>query len=161
MSSATSERFPCDFFITYNGSDEWWATWIGEVLEGAGYRVRLQAWDFRPGDNFMALMDEALGGCRQTLGVLSPAYLESVFTRAEWTAAYRQALLGRERGFVPIRVARCDPTPLLGPLAYLDLVGLEEPEARARLLAGVAPTVARRTSRPGFPGAADAGGPSR
>jgi hypothetical protein len=35
-----------------------------------------------------------LASCRQTIGVLSPHYLASLFTRAEWTAAYRQALLG-------------------------------------------------------------------
>ena len=142
----------CNFFITYNHRDETWATWIAHELEAAGYRVRIQAWDFRAGDNFMAMMDRALGECRQTLGVLSPHYIGSAFATAEWTAAYRQALLGRERGFVPIRVAECDPAPLLGPLAYIDLVGLTEDEARQRLLDGLGPGVARQPSRPEFPG---------
>lgn len=150
----------CDFFIAYNRADEGWATWIGEVLEGANFQVRMQAWDFRPGANFMALMDRALGDCRQTLGVLSPAFLTSVFARAEWTAAYHQALQGRERGFVPVRIAECDPSPLLGPVAYLDLVGLPEADARERLLAGLAPCVERRSDR-GFPGAAGAEGTGR
>jgi TIR domain len=100
----------------------------------------------------MAMMDHALDECRQTIGVLSSDYLESVFATAEWTAAYRQALLGRERGFVPIRVAKCDPAPLLGPLAYIDLVDLTEDEARRRLLHGLGPGVARQPSRPEFPG---------
>jgi hypothetical protein len=142
----------CSFFVTYNHRDEAWATWIARELEAAGYRVRIQAWDFRPGDNFMAMMDRALGQCRQTVGVLSPDYLGSAFATAEWTAAYRQALLGRERGFVPVRVAECDPAPLLGPLAYIDLVGQTEDEARRRLLDGLGPDVARQPSRPEFPG---------
>ena len=140
---------PRDFFITYNGKDEHCATWIAATLEAAGYTTVIQAWDFRPGDNFIAAMDQALATCRHTLGVLSPNYLASVFTRAEWTAAYRLTLLGKPRGFLPVRVAECDPTPLLGTLAYIDLVGTEKSEARRRLLACVAHRVDR-----------DPGGPS-
>jgi hypothetical protein len=88
-------------------------------------------------------MDHALATCSHTLGVLSPNYLASVFARAEWTAAYRQTLLGKPRGFIPVRVAECDVAPLLGPLAYIDLVGIEEAEARRRLLEGVAESVPR------------------
>jgi hypothetical protein len=81
--------------------------------------------------------------------VLSPNYLASVFTRAEWTAAYRQTLLGKPRGFIPVRIAECDPAPLLDTLAYIDLVGIGKSEARRRLLEGVADRVDR-----------DPGGPS-
>ncbi|WP_182905225.1 toll/interleukin-1 receptor domain-containing protein [Microbispora sp. H13382] len=143
-----------DFFVTYNGKDEAWATWIARTLEDAGYTTTIQAWDFRPGDNFMAGMDKALSGCRHVLGVLSPHYLSSIFTQAEWTAAYRQTLLGKERGFIPVRVAECDVAPLLGPLVYIDLVEVEEAEARNRLLAGVSPSVSRTPRAPGFPGGA-------
>jgi len=41
------------FFISYNGKDEDWAKWIAWQLEAAGYSVIIQAWDFRPGDNFV------------------------------------------------------------------------------------------------------------
>jgi TIR domain len=134
---------PRDFFVTYNGKDEHCATWIAATLEAAGYTAIIQAWDFRPGENFIAKMDHALATCRHTLGVLSPNYLASVFTRAEWTAAYRQTLLGKPRGYIPIRIAECDLTPLLGTLAYIDLVGVEESEARRRLREGVADRVDR------------------
>ncbi|MBO3745843.1 toll/interleukin-1 receptor domain-containing protein [Streptosporangiaceae bacterium NEAU-GS5] len=144
---------PVDFFITYNRNDADWATWIAETLEAAGYTTAIQAWDFRPGDNFMAAMDHALKTCRHALGVLSPDYLTSVFTRAEWTAAYRETLLGKTRGFIPVRVAACDVTPLLGPLVYIDLVDVEEGEARSRLLAGVADSTGRPRRSSGFPGA--------
>lgn len=142
-----------DFFITYNGKDENWAEWIAATLESESYTTVLQAWDFRPGDNFMAAMDHALTMCRHTLGVLTPNYLRSVFTRAEWTAAYRQSLLGKPRGFIPVRVATCDVAPLLGPVAYIDLVGIDESDARRRLLDGVAERVNRIPANPGYPGA--------
>nr|WP_169806316.1 toll/interleukin-1 receptor domain-containing protein [Herbidospora sakaeratensis] len=141
-----------DFFITYNHKDEAWATWVAETLEKAGHTTVIQAWNFLPGDNFMAAMDDALSTCRRTLGVLSPHYLASLFTRAEWTAAYRQTLLGRPRSFIPVRVAECDPGPLLGPVVYIDVAGVDEDEARRRLLAGVADSVPRERRDPRFPG---------
>ncbi|HEY0168802.1 MAG TPA: toll/interleukin-1 receptor domain-containing protein [Jatrophihabitans sp.] len=144
----------CDFFVTYNHNDGSWALWIAAELEQAGYHVRIQAWDFRPGGNFMAEMNSALGECAHTIGVMSENYLQSVFSTAEWTAAYRQALLGRDRGFIPVRVTSCDPAPLLGPIAYIDLVGVDEAEARRRLLEGVVAQVPRKRRAPGFPGAA-------
>jgi hypothetical protein len=140
-----------DFFITYNRHDESQATWIAGALEASGYTTIIQAWDFRPGDNFIVAMDRALTTCRHTIGVLSPDYLASVYTRAEWTAAYRQTLLGKPRGFIPVRVAACDPSPLLGVLAYIDLVDIDEGAARRRLLEGVADRVDR------VPGGSSAG----
>jgi hypothetical protein len=140
-----------DFFITYNSHDERWATWIEAALADAGYTTVIQVWDFRPGDNFMAEMDRALATCRRTIGVLSPHYLTSLFTQAEWTAAYRQTLLGHPRAFIPVRVEDCEAGPLLGPVVYIDLVGAAEDEARERLLTGVAPG-RRPRGKVSFPG---------
>ena len=49
---ATPAAMP-DFFISYTQEDRSWAEWIGWVLEEEGYAVTLQAWDFRPGGNFV------------------------------------------------------------------------------------------------------------
>lgn len=141
-----------DFFVTYNGRDEDWATWIAGTLESAGYSVTIQAWDFRPGDNFMAKMNDALANSRHTLGVMSPNYLASLFTQAEWTAAYRKTLMGQDRAFIPVMVAKCDVAPLLGPVVYIDLVDVDDAEARDRLLSGVAPTTRTARRKPSFPG---------
>jgi hypothetical protein len=142
----------CDFFITYNRNDAEWAEWIAAELQRAGHCTRIQAWDFLPGDNFMAKMNSALEECRHVVGVLSEHYLASAFTTAEWTAAYRETILGRERGFIPVRVSRCTPPPLLGPIVYIDLVGVDEAEARSRLLDGVAPSSQRQPRLARFPG---------
>jgi hypothetical protein len=152
MDDERSVGYEKDFFVTYSGTDEQWATWIAATLEFAGYTTIVQVWDFRAGENFMVAMDLALAQCRHALGVLSPAYLISLFTQAEWTAAYRQALLGKRRGFIPVRVVKCDPTPLLGPLSYIDLVDLEETDAKDRLLAGVSDRAPLPRIAPPFPG---------
>ncbi|MCP4979232.1 MAG: toll/interleukin-1 receptor domain-containing protein [Gammaproteobacteria bacterium] len=49
-----------DFFISYNKADRRWAEWIGWELEEAGYSTVIQAWDFKPGGNFVLEMDKAI-----------------------------------------------------------------------------------------------------
>ena len=59
-----------DFFVSYTQADRAWAVWVAWVLEEAGYRVLVQAWDFVPGGNWTH-------GCRpgeraaRTIAVLS------------------------------------------------------------------------------------------
>jgi TIR domain len=57
----------------------------------------LQAWDFRPGDNFVAGMRDALQQADRTIAVLSPAYLDSPYGTDEWTAAFLHDPDGRQR----------------------------------------------------------------
>jgi hypothetical protein len=49
-----------DFFISYNKADREWAEWIAGQLEEAGYITKIQAWDIRPGSDFIAEMDKAI-----------------------------------------------------------------------------------------------------
>ena len=48
-----------DFFISYNKADIQWAEWIAWQLEKAEFTTILQAWDFRPGGNFILDMQRA------------------------------------------------------------------------------------------------------
>ena len=75
-----------DFFISYTGTDRQWAEWIAWQLSQNGYDVLIQAWDFRPGTNFIEQMNIALADSKLTIAVLSSAYLKSSYGRAEWTA---------------------------------------------------------------------------
>src|SRR5918996_982925 len=77
-----------DFFISYTAVDRAWAEWIAWQLEAAGHRVVVQAWDFRPGENFVIQMRRALDTAERTLAAVSAAYLESVYGSDEWTAAF-------------------------------------------------------------------------
>jgi TIR domain len=141
-----------DFFISYTSADRQWAEWIAAVLESDKHRTVIQSWDFGPGCNFVHEMDQALRTCRRTVLVYSPAYFESLFTQAEWTAAFASDPVGEKRTLLPVRVEACAPGGLLSAIAYVDLVEQSEDEARKRLLmAARPPPVSRRAGV--FPGA--------
>jgi tetratricopeptide (TPR) repeat protein len=141
---------PRDVFVSYNRADRAWAEWIAWVLEEEGYSVAVQAWDSRPGNDFVLFMHQA-AQARQTVAVLSPSFLEAEFTQPEWAAAFVRDPGGAERTLIPVRVAECNPDGLLRAIVYADLVGLDEEGARQALLGAFAergkPPVA-----PAFPG---------
>ena len=144
-----------NFFISYTSADGKWAEWIAYVLEEAGLDVIIQAWDFRPGSNFVLEMQRAATEADRTIMVLSPDYLKSQFASPEWAAAFKQDPQGLERKLVPIRVRPCSPTGLLAPLVHISLVDQNEDDARDLLINGVNAKRAKPKQRPAFPGAAD------
>jgi hypothetical protein len=148
---ASSGRAARDFFISYNHSDRAWAEWIAWQLEAAGYSTLLQAWDFVPGSNFVLEMDKAAQQARRTIAVLSPSYLAASFPQPEWGSAFADDPAGAERKLVPVRVAQCDLAGLLGQIVYVDLVGLDEAQARERLLDGMRERL-KPSEAPAFPG---------
>jgi hypothetical protein len=141
-----------DFFISYNKADRSWAEWIAWHLEEAGYRAVIQDWDFRPGSNFVLAMDKAAKEARSTIAVLSPDYLEAAYTHPEWAGAFSQDPKGEKGGLLPVRVRECEPKGLLALVLYIDLVGLEEGDAKDKLLAQVRGGRAKPDVRPVFPG---------
>ena len=138
-----------DFFVSHADADLEWAEWVAAELETAGYGVIVKAWDFRPGENNLARHDDALATSRHTICVLSEDYAES--ESAVRTAAYYQGLTGKERALIPVKVAACEPSPLMAPIIAIDVSDVEDPdEAKRRLLAGVADR-AHRVARGGYP----------
>ena len=73
-------------------------------LEAAGYTTVLQAWDFRPGSDFLHQMQQATSTAGRTIAVLSPAYFGSEFSEAEWRAAFVKDPTGERGLLVPVRV---------------------------------------------------------
>jgi tetratricopeptide (TPR) repeat protein len=141
-----------NFFISYNRADRSWAEWIAWHLEEAGYTTVLQAWDFRPGSNFVQEMQKAVSDAERTIAVLSPDYLTSSFTQAEWQAAFARDPTGEKGLLVPVRVRECDPKGLLPQILYVDILGLlEETATKDALLAGVDPHRGKPTIKPDFP----------
>lgn len=124
-----------DFFISYNKADRSWAEWIAWQLEEAGYKTVIQSWDFAVGCNFAVEMHRAAIETSHTILVLSPDFLSSGFTQAEWTAAFVQDPTGSVNRLVPVRVRKCDPPGMLKAVVYVDLVDREEVAARSELLA--------------------------
>jgi len=123
------------FFISYNQADRQWAEWIAWQLEGEGYTTILQAWDFLPGTNFVEQMDRAVQSAERTIAVLSPNYLNALYTHSEWQAAFKQDPTGEKGILIPVRVQECKPSGLLGTISYIDLVGQED-QAKAREIDG-------------------------
>ncbi|HKQ75047.1 MAG TPA: FxSxx-COOH system tetratricopeptide repeat protein [Blastocatellia bacterium] len=126
-----------DFFISYNKADRVWAEWIAWHLEENSYSVVIQAWDFRPGGNFVLDMQRATEEGARAIAVLSPDYLASKFTAPEWAAFFAQDPTGEKGLLLPVRVRECQPRGMLAQIVYVDLVGKDEPVAREALLAGV------------------------
>ncbi|WP_411075209.1 toll/interleukin-1 receptor domain-containing protein [Streptomyces sp. cmx-4-7] len=142
-----------DYFISYTGADESWAAWTNDVLEGAGYRTVVQLLDFTAGGNFVTDMDDALRSARRIILILTPAFLESGMTKAEWTTVFRKDPDGSRRLIVPVMVKPTEVEGLLGPRTRISLVGLDEDTARGRLLDGLSPARSRPRPPAPFPSA--------
>ena len=143
-----------DFFISYNKADRAWAEWIAWKLEEVGYSTVLQAWDFRAGGNFVLDMQKAAREAERTIAVLSPDYLNALFTQPEWAAALARDPSGEKALLLPVRIREYDATGLLHQITHVDLVGLNEAEAKEVLLARVKGERLKPTAAPRFPGAA-------
>jgi len=144
-----------DFLITYTTVDEEIAEWVAFCLEDAGYQVIFQKWDFRPGNNFVLLMNRALIVAKQTIAILSPAYEEALFTQPEWAAIFSDDPKGIKRGLIPVRVVDFKPKGLLKGIIYIDLVphlkNSDRDGARIALVNGIREGRAKPGCEPAFP----------
>lgn len=97
-------------------------------------------------------MQKAATGTDRTLLILSPHYLAAEFTQPEWAQAFATDPKGENRTLLPVRVMECQPQGLLKPIIYIDLVGMEQADAQAKLLAGIPTGRVKPKAPPGFPG---------
>jgi hypothetical protein len=141
-----------DFFISYNNADKIWAEWIAWELENKNYTTILQAWDFRPGSNFILEMQQAATEANRTIAVLSPDYLNAEYTHSEWAAAFIQDPTGEKGTLLPVRVRPCELKGMLPSIIYIDLVDLDEVKTRHTLLEGIKRERIKPTTQPAFPG---------
>lgn len=140
-----------DFFISYNKADRQWAEWIAYVLEEEGFSTSIQAWDFRPGQNFILEMQRVAASADRTVMVLSPDYLVSEFASPEWAAAFAGDPRGSRAKLLPVLVRPCEATGMLGQIVRIDLAGQDEESARRLLLEGVRDKRGKPDARPVFP----------
>src|SRR3954467_6808715 len=156
------EQSGTDFFISHAGRDTGWAEWLAWQLQQVGYTVELDVWDWGPGEDFVARMQQALQRADRLLAVCSEAYFTSAFGGAELRAAFAGSAAAGGR-IVPVLIEPVTLPALYAPLIHLDLTGLDEAAAAARLrtrLAGGRPTgpppfpreEAPSGDRPGFAG---------
>ena len=140
-----------DFFISYTKADEDAAQWVAWQLEQAGLDVIIQAWDFSAGSNFVSEMEEATRKAERTIVILTQAFMDSAFARAEWAAAFAKDPMGIKRTLLPVRVSECEVEGLLGQIVYIDLVGRTPDDAANELLARVKPGRSKPTTPPPAP----------
>src|SRR3712207_1300050 len=103
---------------------------------------------FRSGEDFVARMSAALERADRLLAVCTEAYFSSVFGGAELRAAFAGSAAARGR-IVPVLVEPASLPALYAPLIPLDLTGLDETAAAARLLGRLAG--GRPSGPPPFP----------
>ncbi|ADB74565.1 FxSxx-COOH system tetratricopeptide repeat protein [Geodermatophilus obscurus] len=142
-----------DFFVSHAGRDTGWAEWLAWQLQEARYSVELAVWDWAPGEDFVARMSAALERADRLLAVCSEAYFASTFSGAELRAAFAQSAAAQGR-IVPVLIEPVTLPALYAPLIHVDLTGLDEPAAAARLRARL--TGGRPTAAPPFPRAGPA-----
>ena len=137
------------YFISYAGQDKECALWIAGVLEEQHQTVRIQAWDIRPGDNFISKMHDYIKECDVCVPVLSQAYLESDFCEAEWTNFYAMAAKRKEKRLIPVRITDVNPDGLFQTLVYIDLYNIHDDKEREQKLLSDLEEASRR--KPSFP----------
>jgi hypothetical protein len=152
-----------DFFISHAGADRAWAEWVDAQLRAAGYTTELDVRDWPAGQNFMLAMNDALARCDRVVALYSEAYFDrSRYTTSEWVVALLFTEENRHR-LVPVRVADVAANlipPLLKPILYRDIFGMEPEAAREVLLQAVAASRGGGGD-PEYPGAGSASPPLR
>lgn len=140
------------FFISYSPADEQWAEWIAWQLEAAGYTTLVQAWDFQAGRIFALELDAALRQAERVLALLSPDYLKTGWSSAQWAYAFQQDPGGEERRLIPILIRPCRIEGLLSQVISIDITHLDEQAARTLLLDRIEPARRKPQTAPGYPG---------
>jgi hypothetical protein len=138
-----------DFFISYNSHDRQYAEWIAFTVEQEGFTTTIQSWDFV--GNWIMKMHKAMKKTSRTIAVLSPDYVNALFTQAEWMDAYRRDPTGEKDTLIPVRIAPFEPDGILAQVVYVDFVGQNEEECRVRLLRRVRGERGKPLTRPIFP----------
>jgi predicted amidohydrolase len=121
-------------FVSFNKADLEFASWIAWTTERSGCDVVFQEWDFAAGTDFVEQMRRGLADCDKLIAVLSPAYLDALYTHPEWHEFFRRDPTGEKGLLLLLRVAECDLGPLLNTRVHVDLFGCSKREARNRLL---------------------------
>jgi TIR domain len=135
-----------DVFISYTTVDEAWAEWVAETLETHKVSVALQSWDSLPGTNFVTWINHQLAQAKFVMPLYSEQYFASDWCIKEWTSALALASL------LPVRITPCTVPPVLSPIVYVDLFGVDAKIARSRLCRAVGVEQSPRFARRGFPG---------
>ncbi|GAA2243063.1 hypothetical protein GCM10010145_06910 [Streptomyces ruber] len=123
-----------DFYLSYASEDRDWAEWISAELTAAGVRVFLET-NTATGTNWALVWRSILQRNARLLVLVSPHYLE-----ADRSLKYEMSFAGiveaeeALKRIIPVKLCEFDTSALLSDKVAIDLAGLEEDEARTRLI---------------------------
>ncbi|MBL7491714.1 FxSxx-COOH system tetratricopeptide repeat protein [Frankia sp. AgW1.1] len=123
--------------MSYAPADRTWGEWVAWQLEDVGYRVLIEAWDLLPGSNRAEWLYRHASVARQTISIITDAYLASEVGRFEWLSAWTKDPLGLGNKLLALKTTADLPSTSLDQIVPLDLFGLSEKDARHRLLSAV------------------------
>jgi Tfp pilus assembly protein PilF len=112
---------------------------VADVLQAEGYQVKVQDYDFPHGGRFVLDIHEALKQARHLLILHTEDYDASFWTQQEF--ANFLAAVARSKGERRIGLLRCDrstPLGLFEGITFGDLVGVQDPAERRRIILKVA-----------------------
>ncbi|HEU4562039.1 MAG TPA: TIR domain-containing protein [Longimicrobium sp.] len=125
----------CDAFLSYSHADgEWVHGWLLPRLEEAGVRVRVDVSAFHPGRPILENIERAVAGCRHTLAVLTPAWIESEWAEMEAILAQTGDPAARRRRLIPLLLAPCSVPARIAMLSGADFTRQEGWDDSLRLL---------------------------
>ncbi len=125
-----------DYFISRTGADKALAIAIAAIVREAGFTTWLQDEDFGRA-SFMARMEQGFESGARIVALLSAAYQQSDYCRAEYNAALVDDPLNLKERLIVLRIEECAPTGNLSHLPYVDLVPIlsqSDPALREQLL---------------------------
>jgi hypothetical protein len=117
-------------FISHAGSDRAAAEAVSRGLARANINVSLDATSVRPGTDFIAFMESALGTADYCCLLWSRAANESKWVRLEWTAALHRAVSESSTFLIVGRLEDLPVPTLLRPRLKVDLYPDIEPGIR-------------------------------
>jgi tetratricopeptide (TPR) repeat protein len=136
---AEATEFAFDYLISRRGTVSAVAAEVATVLEGEGYRVTVQDYDFKRGGNFVSDIHNALIASRNLFILHTGDYEQQFWTHTEFTSFF--ALIAGSGGERRICVLRCDesaPRGILATTVFGDLVGVTDGEERRKIILAVA-----------------------
>ncbi|MEZ4662817.1 MAG: TIR domain-containing protein [Caldilineaceae bacterium] len=121
MTAPTNPPFAYDVFLSYSHANNAWVR--GELLpqlDAAGLKTFIDFRDFDLGAPSITEMERGVLTSRQTLLVLTPAYIASDWTTFEALMLQTLDPVNRARRLIPLLKERCELPPRIGMLNYVD-----------------------------------------
>lgn len=145
----TAESEKIDFFISHAGGDSAWAEWVDQVLRRSGYTTITDLYEFKAGENFILLMEDALKRADKLLLIWSPRAKDRHMVEVEWSGV----MAHHRNRIIPIIVEECEVPAVLRATLHVNLTEFSDGPAASEALVGALQGRVRPTETVEYPGA--------